>query len=173
MDAPGRAVSLVILGAWIGMLVASWVVAAVNFRTADRVLGESARPETSVKLAPVPAEDRRMVLRHLASEINRWIFRRWAPAQILLGCVVLAARRAGGGCRALVGIALALTVVQAAGLTPRIAELGRALDFVPRPLPAITARRFGLLHASYVVADLAKAVLLSAAAWILARRPLP
>jgi hypothetical protein len=48
-------------------------------------------------------------------------------------------------------------------------ELGRQIDFVPRPLPPEVARRFGSLHAGYVGLDLAKAAALAAAAWLLAR----
>jgi hypothetical protein len=41
---------------------------------------------------------------------------------------------------------------------------------VPRPLPAEIARRFGVLHAAFVVSDLVKAGLLATAAFALGRR---
>jgi hypothetical protein len=156
-----RPAALLLVGLWLGGLVASWVMATVNFRVADDVLGASARPELQARLAPLPAADRRLVLRHLSSEINRWMFGRWAMAQVALGLVlVLLVWTPGGLPRVLAGIALALVLVQAVALGPQILELGRSLDFVPRPLPADVGRRFGLLHAGYVLADFARGGLL-------------
>lgn len=162
---------LVVLGLWLGLLVASWVAATLSFRTVDRVLGPSLRPELRERLATVAADDRRVVLRHLASEINRSMFRRWSLAQIALGALALAlAWRLSGPGYLLLAAAVLACLIQAFGLAGPIAELGRAIDFVPRPLPAETARRFGLLHAAYLGLDLAKAALLGGAAWVLVRR---
>jgi hypothetical protein len=163
---------LVVSGFWLGMLVASWVMATVDFRAVERVLGPEARPEIAARLGAVPAEDRRVALRHLASEINRTMFRVWAIAQLALGTIaLLAAWRLAGAPRVLAAIALLLVVVQLAVLTPAIASVGRSIDFLPRPLPAEIGRRFGALHAAYVGADFAKAILVAIAAWIVARRP--
>src|SRR5207245_9000118 len=97
---------LVVAGFWLGMLAASWVMATVNFRTVDRVLGPGTRPEMAGRLAPLPAEDRRVVLRHLVSEINRTMFRAWALAQLGLGALALVASwRLPGGPRLLTGAA--------------------------------------------------------------------
>jgi hypothetical protein len=159
-----------LLGAWLGMLLASWAVATVNFRTVDRVLGKAARPEMAERLAGVPAAERRVVLRHLASEINRWMFRWWSAAQLVLGVLALAAVWSGAvGARFAVAAALLIVAAQLGLLAPSIVDLGRSIDFVPRPLPAETARRFGLLHGAYVLADLVKAAALAAAAWLAAR----
>jgi len=163
---------LVLAGFWLGMLVASWLMATANFRAVDRVLGPDARPEIAARLGGVPAEDRRVVLRHLVGEINRWMFGRWALAQLALGGIVLAAAwRLPGWPRLLAAAALLLVVVQLAFLTPAIESAGRSIDFVPRPLPPDVGRRFGTLHAAYVGADFAKAILVAGAAWIVARRP--
>jgi hypothetical protein len=165
-------VMLVVAGFWLGMLVASWLMATDNFRAVDRVLGSDARPEIAARLGGVSAEDRRVVLRHLVGEINRWMFRTWALAQLALGAVVLAAAwRMPGWPRLLAGAALLLVVLQLAVLTPAIASVGRAIDFVPRPLPPDVGRRFGMLHTAYAGADLAKAILVALAAWTVARRP--
>jgi hypothetical protein len=162
---------LVLAGFWLGMLVASWLMATANFRAVDRVLGPDARPEIAARLGGVPAEDRRVVLRHLVGEINRWMFRGWALAQLALGAIVLAAAwRMPGWPRRLAGAALLLVVVQLVFLTPAIASAGRSIDFVPRPLPPDVGRRFGMLHTAYAGADLAKAILVALAAWIVARR---
>lgn len=162
---------LAVVALWLGMLAASWVAATLSFRTVDRVLRSPPRPELEQRLAGVAAADRRSVLRHLASEINRSSFGGWAVAQLALGAAALAlAWRLGGAARLLVAAAVVLAVGQGWGLTRPITELGRAIDFVPRPLPPETARRFGALHAAYVGADLLKAALLATAAWTLCRR---
>lgn len=150
-----RSVLLVVLGAWLGTLVASWVVAGVNFRTADRVA--SAEGEVAERLGAVPSPDRRLVFRHMAGEINRWMFRAWGPSQLVLGLVALSLAWAGGGSvRLLLGIALLIGIGQF-GLSGAIVDLGRSVDFVPRPLPPDVGKRFGMLHAAYVLLDFAKA----------------
>ena len=159
-------------GIWLGLLVASWLVATASFRTADRVAGPEARPEVAARLVQVRSEDRRLVLRHLASEINRSMFRIWSGVQAGLGLLLAAlAWRLGGAARGLAMAALLLGLVQALGLAGPIASLGRSLDFLPRPLPPELGRRFGVLHGAYVLLDLAKALALIALSALLLRRP--
>jgi hypothetical protein len=165
-----KSAALVLSGLWLGALLASWVAATANFRTVDRVLGAQERPELVQRLEPVAPEARRQVLRHLASEINRWVFRRWSLAQLLLGLALVAlCWRQPGPARFLAAGALVIVAGQLLLVRP-IVELGRSVDFVARPLPSVVARRFGLLHAAYVVSDLAKAALLALATGLLARR---
>ena len=164
--------SLLTAGVWLGFLVASWVVATLSFKSADRVAGPEARVEVAAKLAPVSAEDRRMVLRHLAAEINRGMFRVWATVQLVLGLTLVGlAWRLGGAPRILAAVAVALVLVQAFALGPAIAAVGRGLDFLPRPLPPELGRRFGALHTAYAVADLVKAAALTGLSVLLLRRP--
>jgi hypothetical protein len=145
---------LVVTGFWLGLLAASWVMATVNFRTVDHVLGPGARPEMAGRLAALSAEERRVVLRHLVAEINRAMFRAWAVAQIVLGGVALAAAwRMTGLPRILTGAALLLVLVLLVVLTPEMAQ------------------RFGALHGAYVGADLVKAILVALAAWNVGHRP--
>jgi len=162
--------ALVLTGLWLGALLASWVAATVNFRTVDRVLGAQQRPELAQRLEPVAPEAQRQALRHLASEINRWIFRWWSIAQLALGLLLVALcwPRAGAA-RTLVAAGLVIVLAPLALVRP-IVDLGRSIDFLPRPLPPELGRRFGLLHAAFVIGDLAKAVLLTVSAWLLGRR---
>jgi hypothetical protein len=163
--------ALVVVGLWLGLLVASWVAATVSFKTVDRVLGPAGSPEAQARFEPVKAEDRRMLLRHLASEINRWMFRWSAWTQVALGVIVLGLLLPTTGApRALSAAALAIVLVQALGFTASITDLGRSIDFLPRPLPPAVGRRFGQLHAVFVILDLAKAVTLAGLAALLARR---
>ncbi|HXY40275.1 MAG TPA: hypothetical protein VEQ10_11410 [Vicinamibacteria bacterium] len=163
---------LLLVGLWLGLLVASSAVATVNFRTVDRLLGPDLRPELAQRLGPVPEADRRFAFRHLASEANRWVFRTGSLAQLLLAVVLLAVTWPSGGApRALAAAALLLTAAQALFLAGALASFGRPLDFVPRPLPPELARRFALLHGAYVLGDVAKLALLVASALLLLRRP--
>jgi hypothetical protein len=163
--------ALLVAGLWLGLLVASWIVAPTTFRTADRLLGEGRRPEVSAKLASLTADDQRMVLRHLASEINRSMFRTWAFVQLALAAALAALLwRGPGGARLLAFVACGLMVAQAVGLQPAIASYGRGIDFVPRPLPPEMARGFGLLHAAYMIGDVLKALALGGIGVALLRR---
>lgn len=166
-----RPLSLLLLGLWLGLLVASWAAATASFRVTDRVLGPEARPELGARLAGVSDADRRLVLRHLAAEINRWMFRWWVPVQLALAAAVLASVWSAGAMpRLLVVAALALVAIQALALGPAILSLGRQIDFVERPLPRDVARHFGGLHGAFVIADGLKAALLAALAAVLIRR---
>ena len=166
-----RLLPVLLVGLWLGLLVSSWAMATVNFRTAERVASDAAPAELKSRLAPLPPDDRRLAFRHLASEINRWMFRWAGLAQALLG-VVLAALvwRAGGAPRTLTCVALGLVALQVGGLAPMIAEVGRQIDFLARPLPPALGRRFGLAHGGYVILDLVKALVLAGLAVALSRR---
>jgi hypothetical protein len=119
----------------------------------------------------VAPEDRRLVLRHMASELNRTMFRTWALAQLALGAVLAGLLWQGPrGARLLAFVALGLTVAQAAAVIPTITTLGRSMDFLPRPLAPEVARSFGMLHTAYAVGDLLKAAALIAAAVALLRQ---
>lgn len=167
-----RSVALLVTGLWLGMLVASWVAATASFRAVDRVLGPEIRLELASRLEPIASADRRLVLRHLASEVNRWMFTRFGLAQLALAAgLVAAVWSSGGAARLLVLVAAAIVLGQAA-LAPAIETLGRSIDFVARPLPPDVARRFASLHGAFVLLDLAKAGLLVVAGYVLTRPPL-
>lgn len=167
-----RPLSLVVVGLWLGLLASSWILATVNFRQAERASSAAASPDDlNRRLGPLAPEDRRHAFRYLASEINRWMFRSWGLIQVGLGLVLLAlAWRLGGAPRLLAGAALVLVAAQVAVLAPMIAEVGRQIDFLARPLPPDLGRRFGIAHGGYVVVDLVKALALAAAAFVLVRR---
>jgi hypothetical protein len=162
---------LTLVGVWLGLLFASWALATATFRTAEVVAGASPGSPAGDRVALVPPDTRRPVFRHLASEINRWMFGRFGWAQLALAVVVVGlAWRMGGSVRVLAVTALIAVAVQGAALGPAILELGRSIDFVARPLAPAVGRRFGLLHGGYVVLDLVKAAVLIALAVVAARR---
>jgi len=166
-----RAVLLVLCGAWLGALFFSWAVASATFRTAETVAALPPGSAAGDHVARVPAETRRPLFRHLASEVNRWMFGRFGWAQMAVALLLAGlAAPLGGPVRWLAVAALAIVAVQGLYFGPAILELGRAVDFVARPLPPEVGRRFGMLHGGYVILDLVKALLVAALAIVVARR---
>lgn len=166
-----RSVLLVLAGLWLGVLFASWAVATATFRNAEMVAALPPGSAAGDRVALVPDPARLPLLRHLASEINRWMFARFGWAQLLLAVVVVVVSWSfGGAVRWLAVAALVMVAIQGLGLGPAILTLGRSIDFVPRPLAPDIGRRFGLLHGGYVILDLVKAGALIALAVVLARR---
>ena len=163
--------ALLLTGVWLGILAASWLAATASFRGVDRVLGADMRPELGARLSGLDAAERRLALRHVAAEINRWMFRRLGVVQLGVGLLALAAAWPGVPARWLLGAAVAIAIGQVV-LGSAIESFGRSLDFLPRPLPSEIGRRFGLLHACFLLLDLGKVALLLAAGHALARRPL-
>ncbi len=164
-------IALVLGGFWLGLLVASWVAATVNFRSVDQVLGPGGSREAQVLFENVPAGDRRVLFRHLASEINRWMFRWFSLAQVVLALALLGLLwQQGGGLRWLAVAGVAIVSIQVVGLAAPITEIGRSIDFAPRPLPPELGRRFGLLHGAFVILDLGKAFTLVAILGLALRR---
>jgi hypothetical protein len=166
-----RAVLLVLCGAWLGALFLSWAMASATFRTAETVAALPPGSAAGDHVARVPGETRRPLFRHLASEVNRWMFGRFGWAQLVVALAVAAlAWPLGGAARWLAAGALAIVAAQGFFFGPAILELGRAVDFVARPLPPELGRRFGMLHGGYVVLDLVKALALVVSTVLLARR---
>jgi hypothetical protein len=163
-----RSLALLFAGFWLGLLVASWVAASVSFRTAAELFGPDGRQELADALAATPDAQRRQAMRFMASEVNRGMFARRYVAEIALGVCLFALAWRGQGPWGFAAAALAILVVQA-GLHGPILEIGRAIDFLPRPLAPDVASRFGRLHGGYVLLDFAKAGIVAWCAWVLAR----
>ena len=165
-----RALMAFLLGCLLVGTVLIGFVAAENFFVVDRLLESPAstefRREFQQRLAPLPDGEARVVLRYLSSELNRFYFRVWGGAEVLLaGLLLLLAARGGpkgAKDRTLTvgaGVLLALSLLMTFYLTPQIVDVGRAIDFIPRDPPPPELRRFGMLHAAYSVLDLAKLLL--------------
>jgi len=84
-----RALILFLTGGWLTGTVLMWVVATQNFRRVDAVLTES-RPELKERISSMTEGDARLVLRLLASELNRFYFRAWGATQLVVGGILLA-----------------------------------------------------------------------------------
>ena len=169
-----RTLMAFLLGGWLVGMVLIGFVAAENFFIVDRLLQSPSPKEFQEKIAPLAPDDARVVLRYLSSELNRFYFRVWGGAELVLGATLLALAVKSGrdrwftrGVSAMLAVSLLMTFY----LTPQIVEIGRVLDFVSRDPPAPELGRFGVLHAAYSVLDLLKLLL---GIWLtirLVRRP--
>ncbi|MBI2819684.1 MAG: hypothetical protein HYX73_06875 [Acidobacteria bacterium] len=161
-----------LLGGWLIGTILVGFVAAENFWLIDRLLLTSLHPTFHEDVGMLPAGEARAMLRYLASEQNRFFFVWWGWAEAVLGIVLLlmAARSSSG--RLLLGFALmlALVAVSQLYLTPRIVEVGRSLDFVPREPPPPNLRSFSLLHAVYSAIDLIKLAIGGWMTWLLLKQ---
>lgn len=166
-----QAVAIALLGVWIGWTLFVWFMAGRSFATVERVLKnpKPAFEETARPLAPQAA---RSVLRYLASEINRAMFRAYSWGQILLGVALflLLWRLAPEDKFSVIlaGGMLALALILALVITPLLVSIGRSLDFVPREPPPPGFRRFWMLHGAFTALDGTKliAALVLVVRWI-------
>ena len=159
-----------LLGLWAGLLLAAGAAATLNFRAVDQALGPQGSTELRNRLAPLAEDERRAALRHAAAESNRALFALSGWTQAALALLALAlAWPLGAPVRGLALALAALLALQQLGFARSMIELGRQLDFLPRPWPAALARRFGLLHAGYSLLEVAKLGMLVGTA-LLARR---
>jgi hypothetical protein len=152
-----------LMGAWMVGSVMMAFVATQNFRAVDRVLAAPAGADLHRKLDGISPDDARMILRHLASEMNRYYFRVWEWTQFVVGGLVLMlfvrSGRSDALVPALIVAMLAIVLVFLVFLTPTIVTLGRSLDFVSRtPLPPQYAR-FWRFHITYTLLELVKLLL--------------
>jgi hypothetical protein len=145
-----------ILSAWLAMTPFMWFAATKSFATVDRVL-RTPNPQFLEATKGMAEGQIRVVLRHLASEINRSFFWGYGLAQIVLGgaLLVLLWRESPrdslgfGVVCAMMALVLILTLV----VTPMIVALGRSIDFVPRNPPPPVMPRFWVLHGAFTVLD--------------------
>jgi Domain of unknown function (DUF4149) len=151
-----QAFAIAILSFWIGLTLAMWFVATRSFRTVDRVLSQPS-PEFTKTVEPLGPDQTRVVLRHLASEINRTLFGAYGWAQILLGVllVLLLWRQTP---RDTIGFAVAwvmlcLAFILTLFIQPWIISIGRSIDFVPRQPAPPMMRRFWMLHGAFTGLD--------------------
>src|SRR5260221_4705706 len=101
--------------------------ASITFGTATALSAPDARAELREKTAALPDADRRIVLRFMASEINRTMFRRWLYVQFALGGILLLMAARQGWTALYIAAALLLMLVQL-GLAPQILTIGRSID---------------------------------------------
>ena len=147
-----------LMGAWLMGTAFLWLVATENFRRVDAILS-SPHPEFQQRLELLSAGEARVVLRFLASELNRFYFTAWGWSQLILGGVILilswrlAADRFELG---LLGAIWLLAAILTLWVTPSLVEIGRQVDFIPRSPPPPQMDAFWRYHLAYTVTDLVK-----------------
>lgn len=159
-----RRLFLVLLAAWLTGTLAVWITASNNFRHAKSVFDHAEQSGLAKKLAPLSAEDSREVMRHLASEINRSIFRFWDKLQV---AVAVAALWLGWALtarwkRTALAAALVISLLLVCWITPTVLTLGPPLDFVLREPEPPTWPQFMLYHSLYLILDGVKMVAIAA-----------
>jgi hypothetical protein len=154
----GRAqvLAVALLGAWIMSTLCMWFTATKSFATVDRVLKNPPPPFVEIT-KPLGEASTRVVLRHMASEINRTLFWGYGALQTGLGAILfLLLWRQKPRNAVDVGVVaamLALSVILTVIITPLIISLGRSIDFLPRNPPPPVMPRFWALHGSFTGLD--------------------
>jgi len=154
----GRSQVLVValLGAWIMSTLCMWFAATRSFSTVDSVL-DRAEPQFVALTNSLGSDSTRVVLRYMASEINRTLFWGYGALQIGLGAILflLLWRRTPrnhidiGVAATMLGLGIILTLV----ITPLLVSIGRSIDFLPRNPPPPVMPRFWTLHGSFTGLD--------------------
>jgi hypothetical protein len=156
-----RRLAAFLLGAWIAGCVFMGFVAAKNFAMANGVAETAAGP-ASVMIKSLGVDSARQLLRYLASEENRYYFRNWERAQILVGLATLVSLAFATQRRVypllLCALMLALVLMQTIAVTPEVTYLGRNLDFAAAGANS-TRDRFWVLHKLYLGAEGVKLLL--------------
>jgi hypothetical protein len=151
-----QTLAIALVGVWIGWTLFMWFLAGRSFSTVERVLSKPNAHFTEATKSSAP-EQTREVLRYLASEINRTIFRAYGLGQIVLGALLLALlywqKPRDTFSLVVAGGMLVLVLILALVITPQIVSLGRSLDFVPRDPSPPGLRRFWALHGAFTALD--------------------
>ena len=151
-----RVLAVAILGAWIMSTLCMWFAATRSFSTVERVL-KRAQPQFLETTKPLGEDLTRVVLRYMASEINRTLFWGYGALQIALGAILLLLlcwqtprhRMEIGVVVGMLATAIILTLV----VTPLLISIGRGIDFLPRNPPPAVMPRFWALHGAFTGLD--------------------
>jgi hypothetical protein len=151
-----QVLAVAILGAWIMSTLCMWFAATRSFATVERIM-EGGQPQFVEITKPLGEVSTRMVIRHMASEINRTLFRGYGALQIGFGALLflLVLRQTPRHTLdiSLVATMLTLSLILTLVLTPLITSVGRSIDFLPRNPPPPVMPRFWMLHGAYTSLD--------------------
>ena len=151
-----QVLAVAILSAWIMSTLCMWFAATRSFATVESVLKRSEPPLVETT-KPLGEASTRVVLRYMASEINRTLFWGYGALQIALGAILFLLlwwqkpRHAVDV--GVVAAMLALSVILTLVITPLLVSIGRGIDFLPRNPPPPVMPRFWALHGSFTGLD--------------------
>ena len=150
------ALMIALMGAWIMSTLCMWFAATRSFATVENVINHAEPPFVEIT-KPLGEASTRVVLRHMASEINRSLFWGYGGVQIGLGAILFLLVMRQTPRRALdtglVAAMLVLAVILTLVLTPLIVAVGRSIDFLPRNPPPPEMARFWMLHGAFTSLD--------------------
>jgi hypothetical protein len=154
--ARSQVLAVALLGAWIMSTLCMWFAATRSFATVESVL-KRAEPQFVETTKPLAEGSTRVVLRYMASEINRSLFWGYGALQIGLGAILflIVLRQTPRHTLdiGLTAVMLVLAVVLTVVLTPLIVSVGRSIDFLPRNPPPPQMPRFWMLHGAFTSLD--------------------
>jgi Domain of unknown function (DUF4149) len=154
--ARSQVLAVAILGAWIMSTLCMWFAATRSFATVEAVM-QNGQPQLVEITKPLGESSTRMVLRHMASEINRSVFWGYGALQIAMGAIllllVLKQKPRNHIDVGVVATMLVLAIILTVVITPWIVSLGRDIDFLPRNPPPAVMPRFWALHGSFTGLD--------------------
>lgn len=153
---------LVVLTAWIMLIVCMGQVATGNFEVVEP---DDLRHSSEVFAELEAGDERRMAVRYVASELNRYFFQRYDVGSLALAAAAIVLRlRAGGRPVSLVALLLcaALVVANLTYFTPYMIEQGRLIDFMPRDPRPPEVEAFYSTHVLNIVLTLGQMVVLGA-----------
>ena len=138
-----RRLSMLLIGAWIGISLALLAVPVLNKRNLHLIV-ESKTPQVAAVVKQLTPEKAQTVLQHHAAEITRHLADLYGYTQIGLalglGTVLLFATNGRSWLMVIVGALLVITLVERFFLFPEMDYLGRMLDF-EKPEGNLAARQ--------------------------------
>lgn len=149
--------ALLVIGLWLGAGIFADIAVTRNFNTVEHFLSNPGNASTASEIAAIGREREREVLRRNAAEENNGIFHDWQFAEFAIGAALiglLALDRVPVIDLGIAGVMIAIVVVQAFALSPRIAALGRLLPSMPPGDPSIA--NFWTMHGIYSGSEILK-----------------
>jgi len=151
-----QVLAVAVLAAWIMSTLCMWFTATRSFATVERLM-TSGQPQFVEITKPLGENSTRMVIRHMASELNRTLFRGYGVLQLLFGVLLflLVLRQSPRHTFdiSLVAAMLALSIILTLVITPMVTSVGRSIDFLPRNPPPPIMPRFWMLHGAFTALD--------------------
>ncbi len=151
-----QVLAVAILSAWIMSTLCMWFAATRSFATVERVM-KGDQPQFVEITKPLGEASTRMVVRHMASEINRTLFWGYGALQIGFGAILflLVMRQTPRQTLdiGLVAAMLVLSIILTLVITPMVTSVGRSIDFLPRNPPPPVMPRFWMLHGAFTSLD--------------------
>ena len=151
-----QVLAVAILGAWIASTLCMWFAATRSFATVESVR-KRAEPQFVEITKPLGEAPTRVVLRYMASEINRTLFWGYGAVQIGFGALLflLVLRQSPRHTLdiGLVATMLTLSIILTLVITPMVTSVGRSIDFLPRNPPPAVMPRFWMLQGAFTSLD--------------------